>query len=247
MLSGLSARAASRLGTQLEVHRCVREFRHRANQRLWIPAWSAATAVGLVLGAQRPEEHWRYILDQLAGPSWPASTPLQLLLAKRWVPLRSGGFISPDSVVRIPGLEADIAALSKKCDFAYAGVDSLAEEVRASAGYARLAKLFPEGQAALPALAQMMASVGLTVGACGSTATDTLVERVSLLARLQGLPAWSIIERALVHLDRDAVVAELVKGVATQLTQDQAKAVLDEIRGLGTRKGCDRPVPVLSG
>lgn len=207
---------------------------HRANQRLWIPAWSTVTAVGLLLEAQRPQEHWRYILEQLAGPSWPASTQLPLLISKRWVPLRSGGFISPDSVVRIPGLEADIAALSVKCDFAYAGVDSLADEVRVGAGYARLAKLFPEGQASLPALAQMMASVGLTVGACGSTATDTLVERVSLLARLQGLPAWSIIERALVHLDRDAVVAELVKGIATQLAQPQAEAVLDEIRGLGT-------------
>ena len=209
---------------------------HRASQRLWIPAWSAATAVGLVLGAQEPEEHWRYIFDQLAGPSWPASTPIQLLLAKRWVPLRSGGFISPDSVIRIAGLEAEIAALSVKCEFAYAGVDSLADEVRASAGYSKLAKLFPEGQAALPALAQMMASVGLTVGACASTATDMLVERVSLLARLQCLPAWSIVERALVLLDRDAVVAELVKGVATQLTQDQAEAVLDEVRSLGTEK-----------
>lgn len=209
---------------------------HRANQRLWIPEWSAATAVSLVLGAHRPEEHWRYILDQLAGASWPASTPLPLLLSKRWVPLRSGGFISPDSVVRIPGLEADIAALSVKCDFAYAGEDSLADEVRASAGYARLVKLFPEGPSSLPALAQMMVSVGLTVGACGSTATDTLVARVPLLARLQGLPAWSIIERALVHLDRDAVVAELVKGIATQLAQAQTEAVLDEIRGLGTEK-----------
>lgn len=207
---------------------------HRANQRLWISVWSAVTAVGLVLGAQRPEDHWRYILDQLAGASWPASTPIPLLLAKRWVPLRSGGFISPDSVVCIPGLEADIAALSVKCDFAYAGVDSLADEVRASAGFAKLAKLFPEGHAALPALAQMMTAVGLTVGACASTATDMLVERVSLLARLQYLPAWSIIERALVHLDRDAVVAELVKGIATQLTQDQAEAVLDEVRSLGT-------------
>lgn len=209
---------------------------HHVNQLRWISAWSAATAVSLVLAAQRPEEHWRYILDQLAGPSWPTSALLPSLLSKRWLPLRSGGFISPDSVVRIPGLETDIAALSVKCDFAYAGVDSLADEVRASASYGRLAKLFPEAQASLPALAQMMATVGLTVGACGSTATDMLVERVSLLARLQCLPAWSIIERALVHLDRDAVATQLVRGTATQLTQSQAEAVLDEIRSLGTEK-----------
>ncbi|MDR6857859.1 sacsin N-terminal ATP-binding-like domain-containing protein [Variovorax guangxiensis] len=209
---------------------------HHGNQLRWIPAWTAATSVNLVLSAPRPEEHWRYILDQLARPTWSMSTPLPLLHSKRWLPLRSGGFISPDSVVRIPGLETDIASLSVKCGFAYAGVDSLADEVRASAGYARLAKLFQEGQACLPALAQMMATVGLTVGACGSTATDMLLERVSLLARLQSLPAWSIIERALVHLDRDAVVVELIKGIATQLAQAQAEAVLDEIRGLGTEK-----------
>ena len=213
-----------------------KDAEHQANQRQWISDWTAATAVGIVLRTQRPHDHWRYILDQLAASSLPASNPLQLLTSERWIPLRSGGFISPDSVIRIPGLEADIAALAVKCDFAYAGVDSLADDVHASAGYARLVKLFPEGQAALPALAQMMASVGLTVGACGSVDTEALVDRVSTLARLQALPAWSIIERALVHLDRDVVIAELVKGTATQLTQDQAKAVLDEIRGLGTDK-----------
>jgi hypothetical protein len=209
---------------------------HRQSQLRWIPAWSSAAAVNLVLAQERPEEHWRYVLDQLASPSWALGAPLPLLLAKRWVPLHSGGFISPDSVVCVPGLQADIAALAVKCDFAYAGLDSLADEVRASAGYGRLVKLFPEGRAALPALAQMMACVGLTVGACGSTASDTLVERISLLSRLESLPAWAIIERALVHLGAESVVAELVKGVATQLTQPQAEAVLDEIRGLGTEK-----------
>ena len=86
---------------------------HRLNQLHWIPAWSAVAAVNLVLAEPRPEEYWRYILDQLAGPSWPSSEPLPLLLSKRWVPLRAGGFISPDSVIRIAGLEADIAALSE--------------------------------------------------------------------------------------------------------------------------------------
>jgi len=209
---------------------------HLQNQRLWIPAWSAQTAVNLVLNEERPEEHWRYILDQLSGSSWSTAAPAPLLLSKRWVPLRAGGFISPDSVIRIAGLEADIAALSVKCGFAYAGVDSLADEVRDSVGHARLLNLFPEGNAALPALAQMMASVGLTVGACGLTAPDALVAHVSSLARLKSLPAWSIIERSLLHLNRDAVTAELVKGLATQLPQPVAEAVLDEIRALGTER-----------
>ena len=209
---------------------------HLANQRRWISQWSAEAAVALVLAGESPQEHWRYILGQLARPSWLASHPIPSLLSKRWLPLLSGGFISPDSVIRISGMEKEVAALSVKCDFAYAGEDSLAEEVRASAGYAQLAKHFPEGQAALPALAQMMASVGLTVGVCGSTDTDTLVERVSMLARLQALPAWSIIDRALAHVDRDAVVSDLVRGIATQLAQGQAEAVLKEIQELGTEK-----------
>ena len=211
---------------------------HHSNQLRWILPWSSVTAVDLVLAQPRPEEYWRYILDQLAGPSWPSSEPLPLLLSKRWVPLRAGGFISPDSVIRIAGLEADIAALSEhpKCNFAYAGEDSLADAVRTSAGYTRLLKLFPEGQSALPVLAQMMAAVDLSVGACALTAPEALVDHISSLARLESLPAWLIIERTLVCLDRDAVVANLVKGIASQLPQLQAEAVLTEIRAIGTDK-----------
>jgi hypothetical protein len=209
---------------------------HHANQMRWIPHWNAATAVSLVLDTETPEEHWRYILDQLASVSWPISTPPASMLSKRWLPLRSGGFIAPDSVVCIPGLEADISALSLKCEFAYAGVHSLADEVHASVAYPRLEKLFPQGNAALPALAQMMSAAGFAVGACASSHTDTLLQRVSVLARVQCLPAWAVIERALAHLDRDAVARELVGGTATQLNRSQAEAVLQEIRGLSGDK-----------
>lgn len=206
---------------------------HALNQRIWIAHWSAVTAVRLVL-EQSPDQHWRYILAQLAGAPWPNSTSLPSLHSERWVPLRTGGYISPDSVLRIMGLEDDIAALSVKCEFAYAGVDSLDDEVRAHAGFSGLLKNFPEGQAALPALAQMMSAAGLAVGACASTHADMVLSRISLLAKLQNLPAWSLIERALLRLDRHAVETELVRGIAVQLSRAQAEATLEEIRGFGS-------------
>jgi hypothetical protein len=209
---------------------------HHSNQSRWITAWSAVAAVNLVLAEPRPEEHWPYILNQLPDLSWHSSELLPLLRSKRWVPLRAGGFIAPDSVIRVAGLEADIAALSEKCDFAYAGEDSLADAVRAGVGYTRLLKLFPEDESALPVLAQMMSAVDLSVGACALTTPEALVNHISSLTRLESLPAWAIIERALLCLDRNAVIADLVKGIASQLPQLQAEAVLNEIRALGTEK-----------
>lgn len=209
---------------------------YRQNQRQWILPWSEVSAVNLVLESAKPEDHWRYLLDQMAKSTWPMTCPSTLLLSKRWVPLRSGNFIAPDSVILIPGLETDVAALSVKCKFAYGGVDSLSDEVHASKGYKRLEKLFPEGPAALPTLALMMGSAGLTVGACGLSKTELLVDRIFLLARMQSLPAWSIIERALVHVDREAVLADLVRGVSTQLSQAESEAALNEISKLGTEK-----------
>ncbi|MGT2430336.1 hypothetical protein ACU4HD_19475 [Cupriavidus basilensis] len=90
---------------------------HRQNQMRWLREWSAVAAVDLVLSTPRPEEHWRYILDQMSSPSWPTRPALPMLLAKPWLPLHAGGFIAPDSVIRIAGLEADIASLSRKCEF----------------------------------------------------------------------------------------------------------------------------------
>jgi hypothetical protein len=209
---------------------------HRRNQHLWVPQWNAATAITVVLRSPKPEDHWRYILDLLAEATWPMGAAQQLLQSTPWVPVRAGKFIAPDSFVCIAGLEADIEALSVKCDFAYAGVESLIEEVHSSIGYDRLLGLFPEGREALPTLALMMGSAGLTVGACGSLKAEFLVERIALLARVRSLPAWSIIERALVHVDRDAVVANLVRGVSTQLSQDEGEAALREIVELGSEK-----------
>ncbi|MGT2430335.1 hypothetical protein ACU4HD_19470 [Cupriavidus basilensis] len=119
---------------------------------------------------------------------------------------------------------------------AYAGVDSLADEVRSSAGFHRLLDLLAQDEAALPTLAQLMAAAGLPVGRCALAAPEVFIDHVALLAKLACLPAWLIIERALVHIDRGAIISELIKGVATQLPLSAAEAALAEIRTLGVEK-----------
>ncbi|KXV06413.1 hypothetical protein CR51_11860 [Caballeronia megalochromosomata] len=207
---------------------------HFEQQKRRIRHWDVATAVRLVLEAPQPGMHWRYILEQISSASWLTRTVLPALLTRPWLPLSSGAFIAPERVIRIAGLDSDIATLAKQCGFTYAGVDSLDGEVRASDGFTCLYNLFTSDEAALPALAALMSTAGLSVGRCVLRAPEALLAQVPLLARLTCLPAWSIIERALTHLDQTVVTSKLVKAVAVQLSLHGTGNALAEISELGT-------------
>jgi hypothetical protein len=109
-------------------------------------------------GSARPEEHWRYILDQLAGPSWPSEYT---------TPVAAREAMGSAAVRRF-----HLARQRGSHSWFGGGHRRTIQEVRLRLRWRGLArrrspcqrwlrktwlKLFPEGQAALPALAQMMA------------------------------------------------------------------------------------------
>lgn len=201
---------------------------HLRQQRRFLPAWTAATAAAEVLQSERPSLHWRYLLDLLSalGRHAVANHAWQNVA---WLPLKSGGAISPASVVRIEELANDISRLAADCKYAYAGLGDLSDEMRVHPGFDQLLEMFPCGSRALPILAMMMASAGLSVGRHAGDFAPNLEGYLGALADIQSLPAWALLARAACATTVSDVELHVLGSITSPLSCEHTLQVLAEL------------------
>lgn len=203
---------------------------HSRQQLRFLQRWTASAAAIEVLQSGEAARHWRYLLD--LGPTLSRDPDVTRSWHDvAWLPLKSGGAISPSSVLRLDALAADISRLSAQCDHAYAGPAELSDEVKAHPAFEWLVELFPSGARALPVLGQMMSNAGMLAGSCARELAVDLERHLATLSDLQCLPAWTVLAKAACATDVRDVEMHLLGAVATPLTPELAGQVLAELAG----------------
>lgn len=216
------------IGTGLRFIAYSKNEAHRRNQDRLISQWSPAKAAEEVLHTVDAVLHWRYLMDILSDlPSAPVAS--KVWTESKWLPLSAGGSISPSSLIQLDGMDADISALSVQCEFAYAGLQELLEDLRAHPGFDRLRALAPSGAKALPVLAALMANADLSVGAAVASEPNLLQRHQVLLCDLPSLPGWRLIFKAVAATSLDDVAAHLLRDVSTPLRTQQVEQVLQDL------------------
>lgn len=207
---------------------------HYRHQIKWISRWTPAIAAQVVLSSSHYSQHWRFLLDQLDVDNDLWKHPSNEWTSIAWLPLKNGQSIALESLIDLKDLQSDITDLAQKCEFAYAGLDDLTDDVLHHAGFSHLKEQVASGERALPIFGQMMSAAGLSIGRSLTHLPSGGANVLSILSRLLNLPAWTILAKVANLISEEAVTMHLMSEVATQLSTDQAQSVLNEFQGLGT-------------
>lgn len=201
---------------------------HRRQQWRFLNHWTAEAAAAEVLKSDEVRQHWRYLMDLLPAlvRHGDLARPWHQVA---WLPLKAGGAISPSSLLRLDALAADISGLAVKCDYAFAGMAELSDDVRGHPAIEQLQELVPSGVRALPMLSQLMANAGMSVGRCARELAADLERYVPALAGLQSLPAWTLLAKAACVTSVHDVEVHVLGPVATPLTRELTEQVLAEL------------------
>ena len=201
---------------------------HRRHQWRFINRWTAGAAAAEVLKSDNARDHWRYLMDLL--PVFVRHADLaRSWYDVAWLPLKTGGAISPSCLLRLDALAADISRLAMKCDCAFAGLAELSDDARAHPGFEQLQELVPSGVQALPILSQLMANAGMSVGRCAGDLAADLDRHLMALANLECLPAWDLLARAACATSVHDVEMHVLGTVAAPLARELAEQVLVEL------------------
>jgi hypothetical protein len=202
---------------------------HLRQQNRFLQTWGATTAASVVLKAENPVRHWRYLMDLLGAHRTLVERLHQAWTEAAWLPLETGDAIALNSLIRISNLDTEIRDLARRCDYAYAGPDDLSAQLRAHPAFPALLAQISSGEEALPVLGQLMSEAGLSIGRSARSGYRDLQQCMSTLVSLDLLPAWRILERATVATSIDAVEKHLVPEVAKQLSTDICRRTLAQI------------------
>ncbi|MEH6433836.1 sacsin N-terminal ATP-binding-like domain-containing protein [Massilia sp. DD77] len=216
------------VGTMLRFIPESGEEAHRRRQWRFINRWTAGAAATEVLKAGEARHHWRYLMDLLPVLVSHGDLPSSWHEVA-WLPLKKGGAISPSSLLRLDALAADISSLAVKCDYAFAGLAELSDDVRAHPAFELLQERVPTGVQALPMLSQLMANAGLSVGRCAGDLAADIERHLMPLSSLQCLPAWTLMARAACATSVHDVEVHVLGTVAAPLTLELAGHVLAEL------------------
>jgi hypothetical protein len=206
---------------------------HTQRQKQWLIPWSASAAASTVLNSPSPARHCAYLLDLLQSSRLRDGNAPALWRSVAWLPLKTGNAISIDSLIVLNGLAAEIDALARKCDYAFGGPESLSDAVLAHPGAASLLSQIASGTDALPVLGQLMSEAGLSGGA--ALVRDYRMRELSLsaLAALRSLPAWEIVQKAVVSTSIEDVEHNLIGELGRQLSSEEAECCLRELAERG--------------
>jgi hypothetical protein len=191
---------------------------HAVKQERWIPSWTRETTIRRALASKEPHNFWRLILGETAALSLIAPNTLPELRTVKWLPLANGGVISPEDVIDIAALANDIDRLSSQCDYPYAGLSGLLQDVKRHPEIGTLQSLFSTGTAGLSRLGQLMSAVpGYGIGGIGVLGDGESKAVATALATVTTLPAWSIIAKAIDAFDEIAITDHLIGVIAQPL------------------------------
>lgn len=222
------------LGRDLRFIERSEDEAHRRHQINWIAHWTRSVAAQVVLKSPQYARHWRFLLDQLDVDNDLRNRPCQEWSRVAWLPLKNGQGIALESLIDLKNLQPDITELARKCEFSYAGLDDLEDEVLRHAAFSRLKEQVVSGERALPILGQMMSAAGLSIGCSLAHLPSGGANALSILSRLISLPAWTVLAKVADLISEEAVTMYLMEEVATQLSTDQAQSVLNELQGMGS-------------
>lgn len=206
---------------------------HRIKQEKWIARWSPETASRVVLAAPMPERNCQFLLDQLFTDGRLQTHPFSGWKSIPWLPLKGGRTISIDSLLDLEGMQADITNLARSCNFAFAGLADLADEVHRHVAFPLMKLQIASGRGALPVLGQMLCAAGMSVGRSLVGLAWRENRYFTTLSRLTSLPAWLLLAKAADSLGDEAVAMELLPEIATPLSAACVHQVLEEIQGWG--------------
>lgn len=208
---------------------------HVVNQRKWIRAWTAETSILLALQGADPVYHWKLILDSLEDLGHSTAPRISELRTSSWLPLSNGGTVSPEDVIDIESLAEEIDRLSSQCEYCFAGINALTQEVRQHSGFTHLKPLFATNHAALSRLGQLMSeATGYSIGIIDKQATQDLGELLPIWERLTSLPAWAIVAKAVEASSVPAISEYLLPELSQALPLEKLVEVLNEIARLGS-------------
>lgn len=215
-----------------------RDEAHRRNQLKWITAWTPMTAAAAVLSSSNPSAHWHFLLNQLEVDLALQDQPFGEWKSVAWLPMKNERFISLENLIDLQGMQADITALARACEFSYAGVADLADEVHRHNAFPKLRAQVASGRKALPILGQLMSNAGLSVGCALAHLDLGQGKYLSMLSRLVSLPAWPMLARVAESIGEEGVPELMVK-IAKQLPPGRVQLVLEEIQGWGATRAHD--------
>lgn len=107
--------------------------------------------------AEEPSKWAKLLLQAFAIKGNVSGTLTAKLKSAKWLPLELGGYIAPDSVVHIAGLEDDLHRLLDPVEDGLAGVCALPEWVNNHTGFGTLRSYFPRTNEALELLGMWLA------------------------------------------------------------------------------------------
>lgn len=202
---------------------------HDDRQIKFISSWTSHEAAKIVLATDDPSQHWQYLIDILQEPL-PFTSLVGAWAEKAWLPLASGGAISPSKVIQLEGMESDISKLSDQYEYKYAGLGDLSDDLKQHPGFKQLKKLIPSGAKALPMLAALMQAVGIHI-------PNTLADKAELLEKhqnfLRDLPSqqtgWLIVFKAIAATSIKEASDHLLRAIAQPLNTNEAEKALHDL------------------
>lgn len=211
--------------------RFIVESKNDAHQRLqtrYLQRWSADFAAQEILRSDTSARYWRYLMDWL-----PAASRYEQATVKwrevPWLPLRSGGSISPSSLAHLDALGTEIGGLAEACGYAYAGVADLSDEVRTHTSFDLLLGLIPSGGPALAVLGLLMNDSCISIGSNGIELGRHLDRHLASLSGIKALPAWALVAKAVSATSIKDVEIHLLPNIAIPLARATAECVLAEL------------------
>lgn len=197
-------------------------------QNEWIPRWTQNTTIERALAQAKPGQHWKAILASLDQAT---TEKIPQFRTVAWLPLVSGGYISPEDVIDLEPLASDIDRLASQHDYCYAGIAAIAKEVQQHENFSKLKLCFASDLAGLERLGLLIAcSDDYSIG--DSSLGDNLESLIDYLSELKSQPAWSIVKNSINAVGIENIIDVqnyIIKAIQKRLASAKLVEILNEI------------------
>ncbi|CAG1064740.1 hypothetical protein BAC1_00305 [uncultured bacterium] len=201
-------------------------------QKDWITPLDESSIIRIALESRNPGSFWRLIVEMLENYHSPLREESSRIMRETaWLPLRSGGIIRPADVINIQVLSQDVQILASKADYCYADVADLGEDILKSTALEYLKKTcFASSDAALERLGLLMAEIdSYKVGQIDLSVDSGLIKAMPALSKVEAMPSWSIVNRALKEFGEEKCLSILLPAIAKPVSTDMLVSALQQL------------------
>lgn len=199
-------------------------------QKRWINPLNEVAIITIALKSPTPGQHWQLIMDMLSTVQNTSLANLELLLATKWVPLSNGQYINPSNVIDIEFLSKRIQKLAAKAKYVFASTEDLNQELCNDPSYLKLkSSCFSSKTDGLLKLSFLMAMAEYYVGDIGNLEEKHLEKMLPVLAKVEAMPAWQIIEQAQKEFGLSSCMDSVLPQISKKVPTDDMVRALNEI------------------